>query len=156
MPRMSPNISLGSRLLSATRRNRVSPAKSIQAAVRPFHAALGAIHMSAFYSGVSALAVAVLLGGCSSGGNCVSLRDDDPLKDVDRLSEFARTVNVVVTDRDAAFIVGGAMAFRQVERSDVRACIRTRSDGGVEYRLVANNGAVAEWRSPPPPLPTAR
>lgn len=112
--------------------------------------------MSAFYLRVSALAVTLLLVGCSSGENCVVLNDDDPLKDVDRLSEFARTVNVAVGERDAVFIVGGAVAFRQVEPTVVQACIRTGADGGVEYKLVASNGAIADWRSPPPLLSPAR
>ena len=101
--------------------------------------------------GVGALLIAVL-AGCSSGAHCISLGDDDPLKDVDRLGEFSRTVKVAVTDRDAVFIVGGAAALKHVEQAGVHACIRTGTDGKVEYRLAADNGTVVGWRSPPAPL----
>jgi hypothetical protein len=111
--------------------------------------------MLAFYSGVSAL-VLVVLAGCASGGNCVPLGDDDPLKDVDRLTEFSRAVKVAVTEREAVFIVGGALAVKHVEGAEVHACIRVGSDGKVEYRLVASNGTVVGWRSPPAPLSNAR
>ena len=79
------------------------------------------------------------------------LGDDDVLKDVDRVALFARTRGVTLTDNEAPFMVGVALGFSQIERSDVRLCLRTASDGRVEYRLLANSGAVVGWRSPTAP-----
>ena len=98
-----------------------------------------------------ALVSVLMLVSCSNGADCILLGDDDVLKDVDRVALFACTRGVTLTDNEAPFMVGVALGFSQIERSDVRLCLRTASDGRVEYRLLANSGAVVGWRSPTAP-----
>ena len=102
--------------------------------------------MFSVLSRVTGLVGLLTLVACSSGADCLLL-GDDLLGDVDRVTEFARNVNVVVSEAEASFMIGAAKAFSQIERTAVRVCLRSGADGKAEYSLVANNSAVMGWRN---------
>ena len=103
--------------------------------------------MLSLLSRVTGPVVSLTLAACSSDADCLLL-GDDPLGDVDRVTEFARAVDVAASEEEAAFMVGAAKGFSQIARAAVRVCLRSGADGKTEYRLVADNGEVMGWRAP--------
>ena len=95
---------------------------------------------------VAGLAGLLTLVACSSEADCLRF-GDDLLGDVDRVAEFARTVNVALSEAEASFMVGAAKAHSQIERADVRVCLRPSANGKAEFSVVADNGAVMGWRN---------
>jgi hypothetical protein len=93
-----------------------------------------------------AVAGALMLASCSNFADCVSLSVDDVLADVGRVAALSRTLDLSMTQRESATVVGAAIGFSQMERATVRVCLRSGADHQAEFRIVAHSGAEFEWR----------